>query len=154
MLINEIFQNQLNEYGYRGFGGYGQSFFRQAYYIAIANLCARGIPTPVKDTVVQWFADAFSKDNPKFKADVFIKACDSGASGKPVKWEQRHFYYLAECIKQIQSETMKEYIATLLTDYFYRGPGNFMKSRWYKYCGVPDPDATEELKKIGQRKEI
>jgi hypothetical protein len=156
MLLNEIFHSSetlLNEYGYRGFGGYGQSFFRRAHYVAMANLCRSELPAAVRGSVEQWFAQIFAKDNPAFKPEQFLKACETGASNASAPtWQQRHFYYLAECITNIPAEPMREFIATFLADYFSRQSGNFMKKRWYEYCKVPDPDATEQPKRIGGRR--
>lgn len=149
MKLNELFEaRELVEYGYRGFGGYGRAFFAQAHYQALVNAINSDTDlTPVKPVFLEWLCKTLSRDNPKFKEQLFRKAVEDGRyyrRANPARFQMRHFYYLAECIKTtIMSDSMREFTCVWFADYFdrYGGAEKFNRQFWFKYCDIADPDA-------------
>lgn len=142
MKLNELFEN----FGKHGSRGPAQGLFTTGYLVDLAKLCYK-VPSAVKADVIDWFCDILTIDNPRFKEALFRKAAAEGTKqAASPRWQQRHYYYLADMIRKIDDTNMRKYIAVMLADYFvnYRDPSSgdkkFKKEIWYDACGVHDPD--------------
>lgn len=131
-------------YGNKGFPGYGRGLFRAAYYRYIGSHIARISDNHVREFLKVWFADLFYKDKAAFKKDAFFKFVDAGntndSSNAP--FQQRHFYYLAHHVKQIEDEHARNFLIEWLGDVAGDTNEYFLFDRWKKEC-TPDDERTD-----------
>ena len=145
-MILQEFYTQINEYGKHGFPGYGMSLFARQHYNYIASSLADIGDETVRMDLCEWFCKVFSRDNYSFKDHLFtgwVKERKRGGTGSAT-FQQRHFYYLAEWIKNESDPHRKEFLAGWLGTMFDRCNENFKMSLWKKFCGIVDKEDLEE----------
>lgn len=151
MLITELFEYQ----GLRGFGGYGMGYFTRRHYEVLASQVAdmEG-PDAVRETVLKWLCDTLKRDNFKFNEASFRKASQTKNWRASADFQQRHYYYIAECVKNIDNPAMREFMCNWFADLFKRTQGNFRSKVWFTYCGLDDPDNPAPPKKLTRPKGV
>lgn len=132
----------VTEYGRRGHPGYGRSIFSRMHYVFIVNGLSSVTDAHIKEYLVDWFASIFKSDNPNFSASKWASAVEQGSarSRSVAKFEQRHFYYLAEEICKIQDDHAREFVAEFVGDLVASTNPAFKKDRWFKVCNVGQED--------------
>lgn len=150
----------LNEanYGDHGFPGYGRGLFARSHYWWMVNRLQEVSDPEIKGHLLSWVINAFQRDNPNFKPELFRRVVEQGKTYDDSKatWQQRHYYYLAELTKTLSNPTEREYVAHWLADVVgHRANPKFHRKRWFSYAGVedsePEKDEAPRTRKRRQR---
>lgn len=133
----QIEENEmLDEYGRHGFPGYGRKLFSRQHFVFVANNLNMIEDEHAREFLVDWFSDLFSSDHPGFKRDAFKKAVANGietTSTYPT-FQQRHFYYLAQYVSEVQDPHVREFLTNWIADTIGRTNHSFQRGRWDKFC--------------------
>lgn len=154
MRLNEMMDLHEIFGGARGYGGTGNGFFQQRFYVYIANKLHDVADPPAREYLTNWFVDTFKQDNSRFKEQVFRQAVAGGISSRGYpEFQQRHFYYLAHHIKAIADENIREFVADWLGDVIGSTNEQFLPMRWRKFCGLPmTPEQDKEVNRPRTRR--
>lgn len=152
MLINELLAQKILEFGPTGFPGYGRGLFRQVYYQYMVPEINKISDQAAREWLIDWLANLFHRDNPKFNERLFKQAIATKRiyNVAPV-FQQRHFFYLAQAVKEIQDPHVHDFVEHWLAQVAGSTNSNFKASVWAKYCAhdrpaqpaVPPPVETE-----------
>ena len=149
-LIEFVEQTQLNEFGGRhGYGGEGNGYFQQRFYVYIADALHDVHDAPAREYLTNWFVGLFKSDNSRFKESVFRAAVETGihSNGSP-QFQQRHFYYMAHHIKAIADEHIREFVCNWLGGVIGSTNPQFQPMRWRQFCGLPmTPEQEQGMKR-------
>lgn len=143
MRIDELLQTSrtiMLEYGRKGFPGYGMGLFSQRFYQYMVPKISQISDQHAKDWLTHWLCDVFSHDNSKFKADLFQRAVAANKqySAAPA-FQQRHFFYLAHCVKEIDDPHIHDFVQNWLAEVAGRTNPNFKSRVWAQYCAQETP---------------
>jgi hypothetical protein len=130
---------ELMEFGRRGFPGFNLKLFNRKMYTATAYQIRTVADESVKEFLVDFFVNAFRRDNSSFSEEAFRKACDDPkVTVGSLNLQQRHFYYLAKMVKDIEDVHAREYVARWMGDWIRRTNFEFKMDRWLKECGISE----------------
>jgi len=112
----------------------------------MVNEINRVLDAHARQWLADWMSEAFQKDNFKFKPALFKKAVENGKTfnANPV-FQQRHFYYLAHLIKQIDDPHIHDFVRNWLAEAAGSTNPQFKRNVWDKFC--EKDDAPKALKK-------
>lgn len=127
----------LDEYGRHGFPGYGMRLFSRQHYQFVADKLNMVEDQPAREFLTDWFSDLFVRDNAAFRSEQFAKAVENGIRAAHPTFQQRHFYYLAEHVKQVEDPHIRAFLTDWIADTIGRTNHNFQTERWKKFC-TPD----------------
>jgi hypothetical protein len=136
MRIFEILKEEtLLEFGKKGFPGFGKGIFSQRFYEYFVGKLNDISDAHAREWMTNWLCNLFERDNNKFKANFFKKAVadNKNYNAQPV-FEQRHFYYLAQFVKEIEDQHVHDFTRDWLADVAGRTNPNFKASVWDKFC--------------------
>lgn len=146
--LNELFGSS------HGYGGEGNGIFQQRFYVYIANSLHSVDDMQAREFLTNWFVGMFKSDNARFKENLFREAVANGMRAGPApQFQQRHFYYLAHHIKQMDDENIREFVADWLGKVIGRTNHDFLPMRWRKFCGLPmTPEQDKEVNRPRERR--
>lgn len=133
-------QQIIIEWGRRGFPGFGRRMFGQRHYEYMVSQLNDIADEHAKQWLTDWLAEAFQRDNPRFKEDLFKRAVAAKRQyhASP-SFEQRHFYYLAELVREIADPAVHEFVR----DWLARAVGGtnfkFKQSTWQQHTARQQP---------------
>jgi hypothetical protein len=124
--------------GSNSFGGTGQHIFQSTHIRHIANALHDIADEHAKEFMTDWFVGILEKDHSNFDPKRFRMAVERGnnAIAKSMRFQARHFYYLAHFVCQIEDENIKDFVAHWLGEIVGRGNPEFRPARWKKFCGL------------------
>ena len=124
----------LLEWGKSGFGGYGRGFFTKGHRSEMGYMLRDlDVPKVAENAIYDFMYYALSRDDSYLTKTKFMSEVESGrARGNP-KFEMRHFWYMAECIKH-QPPQFRQFLANMMGEFFRRQNGQFRDSLWFKEC--------------------
>jgi hypothetical protein len=133
-------QQIIIEWGSHGFPGFGRGLFSQRHYRFMVDQLNYVHDAHAKQWLTDWLAEAFRRDNPRFKEELFKRAAAEGRqySASP-EFQQRHFYYLAELVREIDDPAIHEFVANWLADTIGRSNYKFKRSLWDRHVARPQP---------------
>lgn len=134
MLLSELFETFGAPHG---FPGTGQRLFLRGARTCIASFLAREVDDSVLDDVVEWACGVLEKDDFSFDEKVFKADVEAGRAVQQYRFQQRHFYYMAEMIER-EPLQRRIYLAHVFGDLFSWCNVNFQYKRWWQFCGVPE----------------
>lgn len=127
----------VTEYGRRGHPGYGRAIFSRTHYVFVIEALRSVSDVHIKEYLIDWFGSIFQRDNPRFDTSKWSTAAEKGASSRGYpKFEQRHFYYLAEEICTIEDMHAREFVADFVGDLVGKTNPAFKEDRWFNVCKV------------------
>jgi hypothetical protein len=144
-IVSEAYYGSAPGFGNRGHSGFGKKFFRRAHILYIAGCLHRVEDEAVRDHLTNWFASIFKLDNPQFPTEAFIEAV--AKAGPSQRWnsavptfQQRHFYYLAHEVAEIQDIHERTFVCDWLAQNVGSTNEYFQVERWRKYCHLEPKD--------------
>jgi hypothetical protein len=143
MRLHDILGNGrevIFEYGRKGFPGYGMGLFGQRFYEYMVNQLHDVSDPQARTWLVDWLSQVFQRDNGKFNAGRFQKAvADNKHYNARPSFQQRHFYYLAHWVKEIQDKHIHDFVRDWLGRVAGGTNSQFKASVWNQYCNHDEP---------------
>jgi len=132
--------SELLEYGRKGFPGYGNRLFGQRHYEYMVMEVNGVSDTHAREWLIDWLCEVFRRDNGKFSPSRFKDAIAAKRQydASPT-FEQRHFYYLAQWVKEITDPHIHDFVRDWLADAVGGTNHKFHRSIWDQFCNKPQP---------------
>jgi hypothetical protein len=145
MRLHDILgESQLvQEYGRKGFPGYGMGLFSQRFYEYMVNELQAVADEPARKWLAEWLSEVFQRDNFKFSPSRFQKAvADHKTYNARPSFQQRHFFYLAQWVKEIQDKHIHDFVRDWLGRVAGGTNSQFKTNVWNQYCDrqLPPPE--------------
>jgi hypothetical protein len=132
MQVMDLFEHGYH--GYHGFPGFGRRLFTRSDHKYFAhNLEAHN---EVQRDVIDWFVNALKQDSPNAFNEAAFR--EGGYWGIRANFQQRHFYYFAKLIKDVENVHKRCYLCNLVGDIMRRTNGDFQWKVWYRECDIPE----------------
>lgn len=125
--------------GSTSFPGRGLRLFPPIMYEYIASILYDVSDEHVKTYLINWFIPVLQADNPDFDETLFreLIATPRQIHVFQVKFQARHYYYLAHFVKAIADQNAREFVCNWLADHIGRASNpEFRMGRWKQYCGL------------------
>jgi hypothetical protein len=161
MLLEQFASQQpiLLEWGRREFPGYGRRLFGQRHYQYMVMQLNHVADAHARQWLTEWLSELFQRDNPRFKPYLFAQAVAERRQYRASpRFEQRHFYYLAQAVREIQDQHVHDFVRDWLADVIGGTNYGFKRDVWNEFCTrnrvkptVEEPPETAQITEYGAR---